>query len=140
MSVIFEKNLRETATFRYTTEDSENTEKKGRMRWIAPIPLTKQATFEDFLQGPPPIQNAMNENLSAHDLIDKPVRLEMDFPVAVYADTLKFGRTVASTGHIGQAMAGLLDFSQQMISPATPIGSQDIFVDVENVLFGLCNH
>jgi len=64
----------------------------------------------------------------------------MDFTVAAYADTLKFRRAMASTGHIGQALACLLEFSQQMVSPVTPVGSQDIFVDVEYVLFSLCNH
>lgn len=54
--------------------------------------------FEDILQIPTPIQNAMNVNPFAHDLIDNPIRLEMDFPVAAYADTFKFGRAGPSSG------------------------------------------
>ena len=59
----------------------------------------------------------MDENLPARDLIDDSVRFEMDFPVAAYTDTLKFGRAVASTWHLGQALAGLLEFNQQMGPP-----------------------
>jgi len=96
--------------------------------------------FEDFLQGPSPIQNAMDENLPAHDLIDDPVGLEMDFTISANANTIKLRRAVASTGHLSQALAGLFEFNQQMVRPVTPVGSQDVFVDVEYVLFGLRNH
>jgi hypothetical protein len=40
----------------------------------------------------------MNENLSARDLIDDPIRFEMNFPEGVYADTLKLRWAVAPKG------------------------------------------
>jgi hypothetical protein len=82
----------------------------------------------------------MDEYLPTHDLIDDSVRLEMNFSVGAYTDMLKFRWDVASMRCFVQALAGLLEFSQQMVSPAAPIGSQDIFVDVEYILFGLRNH
>ncbi len=52
--------------------------------------LTEQTTFKNLLHSPASIQNTMNEHLPPHDLVDNPVRLKVDFPVAAHADTLKF--------------------------------------------------
>ena len=61
----------------------------------------------------------------------------MNFPVGAYTNTFKFRRDMASIWCLSQALAGLLEFKQQMVSPAPSVGPQDIFVDFKNVLFGL---
>jgi hypothetical protein len=64
----------------------------------------------------------------------------MDFPVAAHTDPLEFRRDMASIGCLGQTLACLLEFVQQMVGPVTPVGFQNVFVDSENILFGIRNH
>ena len=97
--------------------------------------LTKQTAFEYLLDGSSAIQNAMNEYLSARDLIDDSIGFEVDLAVAMHADSLEFWWVMPSTGHLGQSLARLLELLQDVIGTAAPVGSQDILVDIEDVLF-----
>jgi hypothetical protein len=75
---------------------------------------TQQTTFQHLLHGPAAIQNAMNKDRPANDLIDDSVRLEMSLQVIPYTDTFEFRRSMASPRHICQALAGLAEFSQDI--------------------------
>ena len=102
--------------------------------------LPEQTTFQDLLHGPPTIQHTMDEHPPALNLVNNPIGFEVDLPIAAYTDRLEFRWAVASTGHWGQAFAGLLELSQNMLGPVTTVGSQDIPIDVKDILLGLRDH
>ena len=79
----------------------------------------------------------MNEDFSSLDMINDPIRLEMNFKVVQYTDAIKFWRNVTNSWMGSQLLAGILNLIQDMFCSGLSVFGQDISIDVPEIIFSL---
>ncbi len=86
---------------------------------------------------PSPIENAVDDDLPADNLVDRPIRLVVDLVEFGDSQGREFPRHVAALGKFGQSEAGFLEGNEQAIRFVDGVALGDVAVDILEIPLGI---
>ncbi len=82
----------------------------------------------------------MNKNFAAFNFINYSIWFEMYFQIVSYVDAQQFRGNVAAFGKLIQTVAELFQLFEYIIRTLRRIMSQNVFVDVQKIIFGIIDN